>query len=426
MFEKRGIPTVYVVEGLFENDAEVTCWKEGMPSLRRVIVSHSYQPANFNFPELMPKLADALTKPLTEEEKKAGKITSEVMPRVAMTGTMEEINNYFMENKWGDGLPIVPPTEELVQRFLKNTSHAPDEVVATTVWPEEWTATVEKVAIVGAMAGCKPEYMPVLLAVIEAFGSAPYSAAVRSTQSFNFMVLVNGPIRNEIGMESQHNAMGPCNQANATIGRFLRLAIINLGGSWPGINEMSIQGSPTKYGFCFAENEEQSAWEPFHVSAGFKPEESAVSIGTGGFAHASVFIPHYPDPIVVLNRLAKALTSAQLPRAAVVMIDPESVKIYMKLGMSKKENFEQFVWEHATATIEHMRLDVGWEMIEQTFRGFGEQGLWPENLLELPDDAVVQVLPPNSIKVVVVGYPLPVMQFWTESSLTTKSVDKWR
>jgi hypothetical protein len=397
-----------------------------MPALRRVIVSRSYHAKDFNYAELMPKLAEALTKPLTEEEKKAGKIIRTELSQVAMTGTLREINTYFMENKWGDGLPIVPPTEELVREFLKNTSHWPKEAVTTSFWPEEWTATVEKVAINGAMAGCKPEYMPVLLAVTEAFGSGPYSAHVRSTQSFNFMILANGPIRNEIGMASQHNAMGPCNQANATIGRFLRLAIINLGGSWPGINEMSVHGNPTKYTFCFAENEEQSSWEPFHVSAGFKSEESTVTIGSGGFAHAGCFIPHYPEPMVVLERLAKALGGFRLPVGAMVIIDPESSKTYKKLGMSKKEDFTQFIWEHATTTFAEMKTSPMWGKVAQTFQGFGEQNVWDKNMLELPDDAIVHQCPRNGIKVVVVGYPLPVMQVWHESSLITKSIDKWR
>lgn len=151
--------------------------------------------------------------------------------------------------------------------------------------PERWKATVEKVAINGVMAGCKPVDMPVLLAMVEAFSKGLLEGTVVSANSFSFMLVVNGPIAREIGMNSEVNALGPGNQANATIGRALRLFLTNLGGLTPGINLMACQGNPSNYSFAFAENEEASPWEPFHVSMGFKREESVVSIFSGGWSH---------------------------------------------------------------------------------------------------------------------------------------------
>ena len=144
--------------------------------------------------------------------------------------------------------------------MLKGTSHSPDEVVTTNMLPESCTVSVEKVAIVGAMAGCDPESMPVLLSIVEAFANDFYSSTVRSTTSFSFAIIVNGPIAKQIGMNSGINALGSGtgNKANATVVRFLRLAIICLGGSRSGLNDMSSIGNPSKYSFAFAENEKKS------------------------------------------------------------------------------------------------------------------------------------------------------------------------
>ena len=132
--------------------------------------------------------------------------------------------------------------------------------------PEGWRRTVEKVAINAVMAGATPREMPVLLAAVQAFGSGHFASGVRSTNSFSFMQLVNGPIAREVGMNSGTYALGPGNRANATIGRALRLFIYNLGGGENGINLMGTQGNVGSYAFCFAENEALSPWEPFQVS----------------------------------------------------------------------------------------------------------------------------------------------------------------
>ncbi len=166
--------------------------------------------------------------------------------------------------------------------MLKGTSHRPEEIVTKAMLPQKWTATVENVAVNAVMAGCKPADMPLLLAMVEAFAKGGYASTVVFANSFSFMVVVNGPIAKAIGMNGDVNALGPGNQANATIGRALRLFLTNLGGLNPGTNLMACLGNPSNYSFAFSENEEASPWEPFHVSRGFKKEESVVTIFTGG------------------------------------------------------------------------------------------------------------------------------------------------
>ena len=183
---------------------------------------------------------------------------------------------------WTDKLPIVLPTEKRVQEMLAHTSHKPDEVVGhmrSTHFRDYWEYTVEKVAVNAVMAGARPEYFPVILALaatgVTARGSTSSSAAA--------MVVVNGPIRNEIKMNSGTGAMGPFNHANATIGRAYGLLSQNgQGSSVPGVTYMGSQGNNYAYNnVTFAENEERSPWTPFHVEHGFKAADSTVSVFTG-------------------------------------------------------------------------------------------------------------------------------------------------
>jgi hypothetical protein len=206
--------------------------------------------------------------PLEEKETKSGPYLPPRPPRIAMEGTEDQIQKHFYDSSWTDGLPIIVPTEEKVAWMLKGTSRKPDEIVTRRMWPGPLEVTVEKVAIVGVMAGCKPEYMPVLLAAAEAFGSGNNAATVVSTNSFSYMQVVNGPIAKQIGMNAGIYALGPGNQANATIGRALRLSVHSLGGGRVGENIMGTQGNVSSYSFCFPENEERSPWEPYHVTQG--------------------------------------------------------------------------------------------------------------------------------------------------------------
>ena len=142
----------------------------------------------------MSRLAAALTSPLTDNERNPKKRKTEEPVRLVFKGSIEEVNRFFYNRGWSDGLPIIPPTEEAVKEMLKGTHHPPDEVVTTNMLPESYTVTVEKVATVGVMAGCEPKYMPVLLGLVEAFSDDYFSSSVRSTSSFSFAVVVGGPI----------------------------------------------------------------------------------------------------------------------------------------------------------------------------------------------------------------------------------------
>jgi len=185
---------------------------------------------------------------------------------------------FFEEKGWGDGLPIIPPTEERVAQMLAAAKRKPDEVIGAV--PPRWAqATVEKIAINGVMAGCKPEYMPVLIAAVEAITDPKLNlyALQATTGGPAVMIIINGPIRKKLDINGGANALGEGWRANATIGRFVQLVKRNIGGSYPGTTCKATLGWPGKYSICVGENEEGSPWEPLHVERGFKAEQSTVT-----------------------------------------------------------------------------------------------------------------------------------------------------
>lgn len=177
-----------------------------------------------------------------------------------------------------DGLPVIPPTPERVIRMLTGTRRDAQEVIGTCA-PNYAPVTIEKIAINAVMAGCKPEYLPVVIAATEALCSQEFNAhALVSTYGPSPVMVVNGPIRNRIGMNMGINVLGHGNRANATIGRAIKLILRNLGGLRPGEIERAALGSPAKYGACYPEFEERSPWEPMHVERGFDRNDSVVTL----------------------------------------------------------------------------------------------------------------------------------------------------
>jgi hypothetical protein len=282
--EKGGVPTVAVHTHVFARLAKSVARVNGMPNTRQAFVP---QPVVGRSPAelrayiegddpvsgriFMQELLEGLTAPLDDEDTK-GLSFDRTRPRLLDAGTEDELHARFLEERWTDMLPIVLPTEERVAAMLECTSHAPDEIVGRmrpTMFREFWEYDVEKVAVNAVMAGARPEYLPVILAL----ASTGQTARSSSTTSFATIAMVNGPIRHEIDMNSGTGAFGPYNHANATIGRAFGLLSQNLqGGSVPGETYMGSQGNSYAYSACFAENEERSPWAPFHTAHGLEAE----------------------------------------------------------------------------------------------------------------------------------------------------------
>src|SRR5262249_25958947 len=189
------------------------------------------------------------------------------------------IHDFFETQGWSDGLPFIPPTRERVRNVLRFVARDPDEVVCQLA-PRNGDATVERIAANAVMAGCRPEHLPVVIAALEAVADPALNlnGMQSTTHPTAILILLNGPIAAELGVNSGPNCFGPGWRANMAIGRAFRLALLNIGGGTPGDGDRATQGSPAKVGYCVAENEAASPWAPYHVEQGFAAEESVVTV----------------------------------------------------------------------------------------------------------------------------------------------------
>jgi len=250
---------------------------------------------------------------------------------------------------WTDGLPVTPPTDVRVMRMLKGTSRRPDEIIGR-IPPYLAECTVEKVAINAVMAGCIPDYMPVLLAALEAALEPVFTLhGVLATTYFSSpIIIVNGPVAKRIGMNSGMNALGQGNRANATIGRALNLVVQNVGGGRPGEADRATLGAPSKYALCFAEDESDPDWEPLSVARGFPRGASTVTLFQGHGVEA--FVDQKSRTPEGLSRsIGMSLVKIGHPRLtqsarAVFVLSPEHYAIYREAGWDRRR-IERAIFE---------------------------------------------------------------------------------
>jgi len=282
-----------------------------------------------------------LTDPLTEEEKNPKKFEYDnsdlKFEGENYSDALEQFQTYFMEHKWTDGMAVLPPTQELVEKMLTGTSRKPDEVLYGELTPTRGIVTIEKIAINAVMAGAKPEYLPVIITAVEMlcdpdFYSFHPLATITSSQ---LMIAVGGPIAKEIGMNCKTGYLGPGTRANSAIGRAVSLCAINLG--WLDFDiDGGMTGQPSRYcNLTFCENEEESPWEPFHVTMGFDAEDSTVTIEE--VMHVDGYwwldITHMPSGSVWtyglqndLDRIAERAIGAS-PRMVEIVEDAHNVNV---------------------------------------------------------------------------------------------------
>jgi hypothetical protein len=272
---------------------------------------------------MMKAIIDALTSPLTEKEKISGPPPeAKVEPRLLPPDTEDNLQQLFKDNDWTDYNPIILPTEERVAAMLKGTSKSPNTVVNRLRWPGgDREFTVEKVAVCAVMAGAKPKFFPLILAVAQ---SVPMG---NSTSSMANMILVNGPIRNEIGMNYKGNVMGPHNEVNSVVGRCYTLMSKSAGNLHAGKTTFSSLGSNLQYdNLCIAENEEAlpPGWQPTHVLKGARPTDSVVSVGTGWSYISSVGeVQKWYPPQYLIRDYMRSLSGM----GATIIMDPAVAEI---------------------------------------------------------------------------------------------------
>ena len=197
----------------------------------------------------------------------------------------DQWNDFALEQGWSDGLPLMPPTEEKVERMVDMCRG--DNEAFQPMSPRRILPTLRNIAANAVMAGCRPEYFPVVVSAVRAVLDPDYNlhGTLATTHPCAQVMIVNGPARQRLGINCGSNCFGQATKANATIGRALQLTLLNVGGAKPGNMDRATQGSPAKYSFCFGENEEESPWEPYHVRRGFAAGDSVVTVMAGEGPH---------------------------------------------------------------------------------------------------------------------------------------------
>jgi len=347
--EELGTPVVLLANPGFVRDAQSASSNKGMPVLRTLplnVACESTVPEDINAgtAEAIPSIVEALTGTLTDHER-SPKWSTEPLPRIAFKGSYEDVNRFFYRSGWGDGLPIVPPTEEAVKEMMTGTDLPPDHVVAKVI-PRKGKATIEKIAINAVMAGALPTHMPILIAAIEALEDqrTRFDTFQVSTGSWAPFFALNGPIRNQIHINYGSGALSPGDIANAAIGRAVGLIVKNIGGARKGIEDMGVIGSPLKYTLVIGEDEENSPWEPLHVERGFQADDNTVT----------VFFPNSYMQTVPTETTAEGIAGNMQTMnpwsMSCFIVIPSHAKILAEAGWSK-ENLKEFVLKRVESPI---------------------------------------------------------------------------
>lgn len=263
---------------------------------------------------------------------------------------LDVINQIYHERRWTDGMPIIPPTEERVERMLRETGRPRDEKIAT-IPPSFGGATVERIAINAVLAGCRPGHLPVLIAAVEAVTAPEFNLQPMQTTTHSVAVwlIINGPIAERLEVNGTFNCLGQGSWANATLGRALHLILQNLGGALPGEMDRSTHGQPGKYSFCCAENEAATPWEPLHVERGYAPGASTVTVvGAAGTLNMNC---HPKDADELLRLIGSSMAYAtsndyRFVGEPWIVLGPDTAQIFKREKLSKAE-VKRRLWEES-------------------------------------------------------------------------------
>jgi hypothetical protein len=322
--------------------------------------------------------------------------------RLELKGTVEDLNRQLYASGFSLGLPVIPPTPESVAAMLKGTSRKPDELLGM-VPPRMGALTVELVAIHAVMAGCKPEHMPVLIAALEGLLDlkANWRGATTTTATSSFLVIVNGPIVDEIGIASRQGAAGKSHHANASIGYAINLIAVVVGGSRPPSPDKSTLGGPADFVcWIFGENEEAlpNGWEPFHVDRGFKRGDSVVTVmgiypPVDNIDHWSVtpeeHINWWSHLVTPLLSIGGPAWITQMDQPHIVGLGPEHAQLLAGAGWNK-DQFRKAFWEQARIPLS--AWPKGSPNLDLLIKRFGP--VTPETLIPItfkPEDFLIVI-----------------------------------
>ncbi|HEX9409417.1 MAG TPA: hypothetical protein VGA23_07185 [Methylomirabilota bacterium] len=310
----------------------------------------------------------------------------------------EDVYAEFVKRDWCDGLPIVAPTPERVGAMIAAAREDPKRVLG--VMPPLWRqASIEKLAVNAVMAGCEPVYFPVIVAAVKAVLEPAFNlyGVQATTHPVAPLIIVSGPIAGAIGMHSGSGLFGPGFRANATIGRAMRLILLNVGGAWPGRHDMATQGSPAKFSYAIAEREHGAPWPSLRERLGFAPEQSVVTVFGGEGPHnvndhvsttAAGILNNVSDVAATLgSNVGWYMSQSQL----LVVLGPEHAQTIAADGLTVPD-VQRFVFEHARLPLGRLKLGGMWGMHDWPLwmqKVTDEQALLP--MVPSPDDIYVMV-----------------------------------
>ncbi len=330
--------------------------------------------------------------------------TSSPAPRSESHPTVlaeHDVYEEFVRREWCDGLPIVAPTRERVDAMLAGARADGGEPPLGLMPPLWRECTLEKLAVNAVMAGCDPATFPVIVAAVQAMLDPAFNlyGVQATTHPVAPLVIVSGPAARAIGLHSGAGLFGPGFRANATIGRAVRLILMNVGGAWPGRHDMATQGSPAKFSYAIAEREEESPWEPLHVGLGFGPDQSVVTVYGGEAPHnvndhvsttAAGILNNVSDVAATLgSNVGWYFSQSQL----LVVLGPEHAATVAADGFTRAD-VQRFVFEHARLPLGRLKLGGMWGMHD-----------WPLWMQKATDDSAMlpQVPSPDDVLVMVAG-----------------------
>lgn len=398
--EERNKPTVSLVNYGFANDAESASRGKGMPVLRYLPTTVPCEASIMEDIEAgvdgaFESMITALTKPLSPDEESPKPAEQPEPTRIVFKGSLEEVNRFFYQRGWTDGLPIIPPTEEAVADMLRGTDLPPDHLLGK-LESRMGKATVEKIAINAVMAGALPTYMPVLIAGTKLLlesepGFMGFTTFGFSTGSWSPFWIINGPIRNQIHVNNSSGAFSPGNIANAAIGRAMGLIIKNIGGVRKGVEDMGVMGNPMKYTMVIAENEEDTPWEPLHVEYGYNKEDSTITL-----SFPQTYLQHWPYSADAEGILRAVMDNMPRGMRYTVIFTPPHAKNLAREGWTKGD-IKEFISEFKRIS--------GSQFNSMPVIGGFKPGLFKGRITPQETDTIPVIRNPEYIRIIVAGGP---------------------
>jgi hypothetical protein len=399
--ERKGIPTVTICSAPFLKLGRSQAQNSGMPSIPFVKILHpmataSNEAVEKQVEEALSQIRSALLSSSEPQEENRSGVRAE--NRLEVEGGVDEVNELFHDHGWTDGLPVIPPTDENVRAMLSRSPFSPDEVLGLLP-PSMNPVTPEKIAVNAVMAGCAPDFFPVVLAAVEGLLDENLSlySMQTATNATAPLLIVNGQLAKTLCLNSGGNVFGPGNRANATIGRAIRLTLLNVGGEIPGVTDPSTHGQPGKYSFCIAEAADESPWESLSVEQGYANEQSTVSlIGAGG--PQNIFTYGCRDAKEILETFVGTLCALGhnniiFPTGPLLVLGPEHAGVLARDGFSKKA-VKQFFFDKARIPLSRFSEGTKRGILERRSRWFEVVG--DHERIGVADD-------PEHITIVVAG-----------------------